>query len=112
MPAIWPPRSKLAIETHRRLTGSQHQRRSRVGLDLLRLSAPVIGVEHEPALVDPLEQHHARRGPAVPRGRGQRHRVRLQHLGVPRFGEPPLELPHRILIDVRLAQRGAGVVTA
>ncbi len=45
-----------------------------IGVELVPLPAPVVGVEHEPALVDAAQQHDADRGPAVGVGGGKRDR--------------------------------------
>ena len=55
------------------------QRRVRIGGELARLAALVVGVKDEPALVDAAQQHHAHRRPAV-RVRGRERDRRGVHV--------------------------------
>ena len=64
------------------------QRRVWVGEQLVALVALAIGVEHEAALVEPLEQYHSGRRPPVPAGGRQRHRGRVLEAAVQRLGVP------------------------
>jgi hypothetical protein len=90
----------------------EEQRDARIALDLAPLAALVARVENEAALVEVLQQHDARRRPAVAGHGRERHRVRLVQLGGERLLEPTGELPVRIALDVRLVERFAHVLPA
>src|SRR5262249_51929501 len=72
------------------------ERRQRVCLELLSLTTFVAREEDEAALVGRLQQHEARRRPAVRTGRGQRERFRPGHVRLPRRVVPGVELTQRI----------------
>ncbi len=54
----------------------------------MALDAVGIGVEHEAALIEALQQHHPRIGQPVGIDGGKRHGVRIDRLGAPGFREP------------------------
>src|SRR5436190_12774527 len=87
-----------------RLPMEEH-RGARVGLELARLAAHVVGEEDEALLVGALEQHHPRGGRAVRRRRRDRHRLGQLHPGGAGLLEPGLEHAERIGIRVALEQR-------
>jgi hypothetical protein len=49
----------------------------RIGGELAALAAVIVAEKVEAPGIEPAEEHHPRRGPAVGRGRRQRHRLRL-----------------------------------
>ncbi len=61
------------------------QRRVRVLVELASLAARVVGVEHEAAVVDAAEQHHANRRPAAVVGGRQRDRRRIDVVALRAF---------------------------
>jgi hypothetical protein len=52
----------------------EQQGRMRIGLQLAALAAVQMGVEHETACIEVLQQHGARRRPRIERGGGDGHR--------------------------------------
>src|SRR5262249_29533542 len=59
----------------------------RVAEQLLRFPAFKVGVEREPALIQPLQQHSPRRWPALRRRRREYHGMRIR-LALPCFIQP------------------------
>ena len=80
--------------------------------EVASLAAFIVGEKYEAALVETLEQHDARRRTTLGIGRCERHRVRLEHLGPDRLGEPGLELPEWVWRDVTFVERLALVLGA
>jgi hypothetical protein len=89
---------------HTRLAGLaapvEHQRRARVGRQVVRLGAFEVGVEDEATLVEAAQHDHARRWRPVRRGGRQRHRVGVLGIGLARVGQPLLELPQRVRVEI------------
>jgi len=90
----------------------EDQRGARIGRQFAALAAVVTGIEHETAVVDALQQHDARRGRAVGRRGGERHRVRRRQFRAQGFVEPALELRVRLGRDVGLVKTLAHVLAA
>ena len=75
----------------------KHSAALRIGGEFLALAALEVGVEHEAARIDALEQHHPRRGKAIRRGGRQADRVRVVRLGRRGLGHPGLEQGDRVV---------------
>ena len=82
----------------------KRQRRLRRAVKLVRLHAAEVGIEHEAALIEAFEQHHAHIGQAVGIDGRHRHGVGIDRLGALGFGEPGGEQAHGLV--------GLGEVTA
>jgi len=80
--------------------------------EIAALAAFVVGEEDEPALVDALDKHDARRRPTVGTDGRERHRVRLRKLGGQRLVEPAVELGERIGGGIGFVERSARIVDA
>jgi hypothetical protein len=92
------------------LAPPEDQGRPRIGGQFGALAALVVGVEAEAALVEPAQQDHPGRRPAV-RGRGgQGHGGRFKQAGPLGLLEPAPELDHRIGVDLALAKRSLCVL--
>ena len=107
-------RRRDALDAHLPLEIGPEEEQRRVGFrrQLAALPAQVVREEHEAAVVEDLEQHDARGGPAVGIDRRERHRVGLDELRFHRLGEPPFELPVRVRGDTRFVERRALVLGA
>ena len=82
----------------------KRQRRLGRGRQFVALHAVEVGVEHEAALVEALQQHHARIGQPVGIDGRERHGFGIDRLGALGLGEPGREQPQRLV--------GLGEVTA
>src|SRR5262249_13940273 len=71
---------------------------------LISLSAVVVGIEHEPALVVTLQQNHSRRWLPIFASSGERHCLRKLKPGAQGAAEPPFKLPERIWVRLMLQQ--------
>lgn len=87
------------------------QCRARVRGKLRALAAPIIRVKNEAVRINAFEQYDSCGRRAVCSRCGQRHCVGLRgEFCVARFGEPPVELPHRIGIDIPFRQGRTSVL--